>query len=297
MKPLGGTELLYKNLIKYVGKEWTENVHLLISSFDNRILDNTKRKIFWQHLYVDQYNAQGMSNKEWVDSIDQFVYVSEWQKQQFIDHFGVGHCNNMVIRNAIETLPFKEKPKDKIRLIYNSMPDRGLEILLDAFDMMNTKDVELVVHSSSVTYGSGYAKMVGNSYDHLFNRCRKHPNIVYKGFAMNPVIRSAVQSAHILAYPSIFPETSCLVAIEAGAAGCKIVTTDYGALPETCDKWATYIGYTDNKKVLAEAYAAKLTEEINNYTDSSAKDQSNWFNEHYSWDKRKTEWKTILNVE
>jgi glycosyltransferase involved in cell wall biosynthesis len=294
MKPLGGTELLYKNLTKYVGQEWIENIHLLVSAFDNRIYDETKKKILWQHLMTDQYNAQPMSDATLVNRIDQFVYVSNWQMQQFIQHFNVGHCNNMVIKNAIEPITFKEKPKDKIRLVYNSMPDRGLEVLLDAFDMMNTKDIELVVHSSNITYGTGYAKLMGNTHEHLFNRCRKHSNITYKGFAMNPVIRTAVQSAHILAYPSIFAETSCLVAIEAGAAGCKIVTTDYGALTETCDKWATYINHTDNKKELAETYAAKLTEEIDNYTDTSTKEQSDWFNETYSWDKRKEEWKNLL---
>ena len=91
-------------------------------------------------------------------------------------------------------------------------------------------------------------------------------NVVYKGYAMNKAIHKAVQQAHILAYPSIFAETSCLTAIEAGAAGCKIVTTDYGALRETCQDWATYVDFTTNRQELVNNYAETLKKEIDNYT-------------------------------
>lgn len=294
MRPNGGTELLCKNLIKYVGQDWLKHTNLVVSICNEEMIDINRKNILWQHLMTDQYNVMGLNNKKFTEKIDKFIYVSEWQKKKFINQFDLANYNNIVIKNAIDPIPFKQKPKDKIRLIYNSMPNRGLEILLDAFDMLDTRDIELVVYSSNIIYGLNYSKMIGNSYDVLFNRCRKHPNITYKGYAMNNVIRSAVQSSHILAYPSIFPETSCLVAIEAGAAGCKIVTTDYGALPETCGRWASYINYTPNKKELTEAYALKLKEEIENYTDEKSEEQSIWFNKNYSWLNRQKEWKEIL---
>ena len=94
-------------------------------------------------------------------------------------------------------------------------------------------------------------------------------NVVYKGYAMNKAVHKAVQQAHILAYPSIFEETSCLAAIEAGAAGCKIVTTDYGALKETCGDWASYIEFTPNRRELVQNYAELLQKEIDNYLNTN----------------------------
>lgn len=118
-------------------------------------------------------------------------------------------------------------------------------------------------------------------------------NVIYKGYAMNKAIRLALQQSHILAYPSIFPETSCLAAIEAGAAGCKIVTTDFGALPETCWEYATYVPYTMDHRALAHTYAQALTETIDTYQNNMY-NQSNWFNTQYSWENRKHEWEHLL---
>lgn len=297
MKPMGGSELLHKNLLKYVGNNWESKINLILSFTDLRFLDSSRINVVWQHLYTDQGAAQGMHYPVFTDKVDHFVYVSNWQKQQFDLHFGVEHLNNHVIKNAIEPIEFIEKPKDKLRLIYTSMPDRGLEILLEAWRILNRKDIELVVYSSNIIYGKGYSDSRKGLYDQLFHRCKTTPGIVYKGFALNQAVRKALQYSHILAYPSTYPETSCLAAIEAGAAGCKIVTTDFGALPETCDKWANFTAYTDNFKNLAESYAVNLNQAIDNYQSQAhnIQEQSVWFNSYYSWAKRAQEWTKFFN--
>jgi glycosyltransferase involved in cell wall biosynthesis len=244
---------------------------------------------------LDQYNTKNMSEREFVDRIQYFVYVSEWQKQQFENKFPTPFSQNIVIKNAIEPIPFKEKSTDKIRLIYTSTPTRGLSVLLDSFEILNRDDVELHIYSSNIIYGKGYQDMMVGTYKHL-HRCKIMKNVVYKGFALNKAVRKAVQDAHILAYPSIYEETSCLAAIEAGAAGCKIVTTNLGALPETCDKWATFVDYKygDDLKELSKNYADVLNTEINNFQTTNIKEQSDWFNNYYSWNNRAEEWNNLI---
>jgi glycosyltransferase involved in cell wall biosynthesis len=294
MKPSGGTELLYKNLIKYVGQDWLKHTNLILSICNSQFVDPNKTNVLWQHLSYDQYNCQLMQDESFVNSIQHFVYVSNWQLKQYQQRFPIHNVNNHVIKNAIDPIVFKEKPKDKIRLIYTSMPNRGLDVLLDAFEMLNRNDVELTIYSSTIIYGKGYTDA---NAERLFNRCKSMKNVLYKGYAMNNAIRKALQEHHILAYPSTFEETSCLTAIEAGAAGCRIVTTNLGALPETCDKYATYVDYEDDKKELAKKYSAILNKTIDNYHKEcyNYQKQSNWFNNTYSWKNRTKEWKEFLN--
>lgn len=292
MKPSGGTELLYKNLIKYVGQDWFEKINLVPSFCNPSVIDPSKINVIWQHLSYDQNAIASIVDKNFVDSIDHFVYVSQWQLDQFKNRFPIQDAHNIVIRNAIEPIEFIEKPTNKIKLIYTSMPNRGLDILLDAFEMIDQSNVELTIYSSNIIYGTQYNTMIGNHYDKLFHRCKTMKNVIYKGYAMNTAVRKSLQQSHILAYPSTYEETSCLAAIEAGAAGCKIVTTNLGALSETCGEYASFVEYTRDRQKLVEDYAEKLQFEVNNYHDLcyNIKNQSNWFNNFYSWEKRSKEW-------
>ena len=291
MPPRGGTEILWENFQKYIDPNLISKVNILLSVCDKDLLNANLPNILWQHVNIDQRVAQGCKDINFVNGVDKFVYVSDWQRHKFHNEFNLPYDRSIVLHNAIDPIPCIEKPKDKIKLIYTSTPWRGLEILLESFKLLNRNDVELDVYSSTVIYGSNF---MPNKYDWLFNKCRATKNVNYKGYALNKGIRRALQHAHILAYPSIFEETSCLAAIEAGAAGCKIVTTNLGALPETCGNYATYVQHTSDYTKLIYDYAEILNKEINNYNDYFSKDQSDYFNQKYSWHNRKIEWEQLL---
>jgi len=92
----------------------------------------------------------------------------------------------------------------------------------------------------------------------------------YLGSVGQRQLREVAATCRALAYPCVFPETSCIVAMEAMAAGCVVVGTSLGALPETAwrnplallgegwgDRWieALLRVFTD------DAYYAMLAEE------------------------------------
>lgn len=298
MKPQGGTELLYNNLLKYLGPSWFRNINLIVSVCKPENIDSNRVNVVWQHLSYDQENIIGMAYPEFIEKIQYFVYVSEWQLREFQKRFNISFSKNHVIKNAIDPIEYKLRSNKKIRLIYTSTPNRGLKVLLDSFKILNRQDIELVVYSSDVIYGVGYAAQRHRDHAELFHRCRTTPGIIYKGYATNKAVRQALQSSDILAYPSIYEETSCLAAIEAGAAGCRIVTTNLGALPETCNSWARFVDYMpgDDLTFLAEKYAEVLNEEIDLYQQDmyNLKEQSIWFNQNYSWENRSQEWKDFF---
>lgn len=291
--PRGGTEILHEHLLKHVDNNLLSKVNLIVSVCNNSLLSDNKPNILWQHVNTDQQVAQGLRDYEFVNGVDKFIYVSEWQRKKYHIDFDLPYDRSMVLLNAIDPIEYITKPKNKIKLIYTSTPWRGLDILLESFKLLNRDDIELDVYSSTVIYGS---KFIPNHYDWLFNKCRATKNVNYKGYALNKGVRRALQQSHIFAYPSIFEETSCLAAIEAGAAGCKIVTTDYGALPETCGKYATYVNHTFDYNKLIGNYAEILNNVIDNYNEDNLVEQSNYFNHNYSWHNRKNQWMELLKT-
>lgn len=291
----GGTELLYEGLIKYTNFKDFDNLNLLISTPNINKVRYTKKNILWQHLnYIDESLAP-MRDPAFMKAINSTVYVSHWQLEKFRYLFQVPLHNARVIRNAIEPIEFKPKSKDgKLKLIYTSTPFRGLSILLDSFEMLNRDDVELDVYSSTAVYGSGYQAAYNNEYTELFDRARSMKNVNYYGYAENKDIHNALQEAHILAYPSIFEETACLAMIEAGAAGCSLVTTDLGALPETGSMYANMMTVKSDEDEMKVAYAKHLNQAINEYwlpsNQELIKEQSDFYNKFYSWETRAKEW-------
>lgn len=296
----GGSEILRDNLYKYSEIEKYDDLNLILSTPDYGKIKFTKKNILWQHLnYIDESLAE-LRNPAFVKAVDSFVYVSHWQLEKFRYIYQVPLHNATVIKNAIEPIELIEKPKgEKIKLIYTSTPFRGLGVLLDSFERLNRDDVELDVYSSTKVYGSGYEAHAGNIYDALFDRARSMKNVNYMGYATNDEIHKALQNAHIFSYPSIFEETACLAMIEAGAAGCKLVTTNLGALYETGSEYATMIPIQATDEELVSMYTKVLNDEIDNYwslkNQELLKEQSDFYNKFYSWEVRKHEWNRLFD--
>jgi glycosyltransferase involved in cell wall biosynthesis len=292
--PRGGSDLMLEGIKKHVD---LTGVNIIQSVCDESLIDPDKKNILWQHLPADQPFVQGISNKYFQRQLDATVYVSHWQHEKYRWLHQVPLDNAYVIKNAIEPIEFIPRSKgNKTKIIYASAPYRGLDVMLDAFELLDRDDVELDVYSSTVIYGSDYVAHEGDKYDHLFNRARSMKNVNYIGYVPHDELIAALQKANILAYPCIFEETSCLTVIEAAAAGCQIVTTNIGALPETGSEFALLVPIQADYKGIVSSFADHLGFAIDSNLKFDGQTQSAFYNSHYSWDNRSKAWSNLLST-
>ena len=291
-KPLGGTELLYNSLSSKID---FSHVNLILSICHYDLLSDSKPNVLWQHLNWNEENAQLLSDENYVKKLDSIVFVSHWQHEQFRKRYE--HLNNIncyVIQNAVESFE-KEKTHPKphrIKLIYTSTPWRGLEVLIEVIKRLD-RDVDIDIYSGSKIYGPQFYEQTKGQFDKLYEDLKKL-NVKHIEYAPNEEVRKAVAESHILAYPSTFEETSCLSAIEALSAGCKVVTTNFGALPETCGVWADYTSLNQNTM---NNYTKALQQAIDTYWDNYEERvaQRYHYKHFWSWDKRILQWESFLN--
>ncbi len=295
----GGSESQLRLLLKYLPDKSFKNINLILNNTNYDLLEKNEINVLWMHHFVNQKEAKNLASEDFVNKLDWIVYNSNWNLEQHIKKFKVPKNKSIVIKNAIEKVEFAEKPKDKINLIYHTTPWRGLRILLNVFKKLNLRNVELDVCSSTIIYGKKFDSILGKTYQDLFEECKNTKNINYFGFLENKKIIEKLKKMHIFAHPSIWPETSCIAAIESMAAGCEVVTTNLGALNETCSPFGNIINFERNPKDLEKKYSEALLNSIKNFwseeNQKKLKLQSQTINETYSWDVRSVEWKNFFD--
>ena len=294
----GGSENQLRLLLKYLPDESFKDINLVLNNTEHDLLEKDKINILWMQHFVNQDEAKNLGSKDYVNKLDYIVFNSNWNFEKYQYQFKIPETKSLVIKNDIEKISLHEKPKDKINLIYHTTPWRGLVHLLKIFKNLNLDNVELNVCSSTTIYGKKFHSILGKKYENIFNECKDTKNVNYLGFVNNQEIIKLLKKMHIYSFPSIWPETSCISAIESMAAGCQVVTTNLGALYETCSHFGTFVGFDRNFENLEKKYAETLNESIKNYwseeNQKKLKLQQETINLTYSWDKRSAEWKSFF---
>ena len=295
----GGSENQLRLLLKYLPDESFKDINLILNNVDHDLIEKDRINILWVHHFVNQKEIRNLSSKDYIDKLDYIVFNSNWNFEKFFYQFKIPESKSLVIRNAIEKIDFQEKPKDKISLIYHTTPWRGLIHLLKVFKNLNLENVELNICSSTKIYGKKFDERYSKLYENIFNECKSTKNVNYLEFVNNKKIIELLKKMHIYAFPSIWHETSCISAIESMAAGCEVVTTNLGALYETCTPFGTLVGFDRNFDNLEKKYSRVLSNSIKNYwsvkNQKKLKLQRETINATYSWNARSVEWKNFFN--
>ena len=301
MKPRGATEIQHELLEKYVPKDLLDKFQICTSIPGKVPLDPNKINILWQKNSWDQPNLQNFfRNKDKHHEYDWYVFNSHWNFEKFRYFFRIPEDKSIVIKNGASHFPKRKiyKKGDPIKIIHHCTPWRGLNVLLLAMQLIKNTNVTLDVYSSNEIYGSEFASKANESTKELFNQAKKLPNVNYIGYKSHEYILEHMSDYNIFAYPSIFEETFCASALEALSAGLHVITTNFGALPETCAEWPVYVSYSKDLQLLGHAFASAIdscadylhTDTIQNHLD----EQQKYFKKFYSWDKKGKEWENFL---
>lgn len=292
--PMGGSEIILTGIRDQVDPSYWNNINLILSNCDVSLIDPNKKNILLQQLSYDQPLAQNLGNQEYLDQIDCVVFVSHWQYEKFHKLLNVPAYKSVIIPNATVATTWVPRNNAPKRLVYTSTPWRGLHILLEALKLLDQVDLEVDIFSSTQIYGQEFYQANNHLYQHLWDMCHADPRVTLHGYQPNHLVREHLKSCDIFAYPNIWEETFCISALEALIAGCKVVTTNCGALPELCGRWANYVPFGPNQEVLTARYAQSLLNAIQepSYPGQS---QSNFYNQHYAWDKIIPLWSRLFD--
>ncbi len=205
----------------------------------------------WQRAYEPGYRDR------FVASMDGIFALSKYHAGR-IASLGIPEQKILVLRYGIDPALFDDlgeldEASRPPRCVYTSTPFRGLSILLDAWPSIRAcvPEATLEVFSSMKVYYAS-ADSADSDYQELYERARSLPGVAYVGAVPQPRLAAALKGSRLLLYPNVFPETCCIAALEAQAAGCAIVSSELGALPETAQGNPLLAGDPTSQKYQAQ---------------------------------------------
>lgn len=292
---LGGTEYMAKHFHKKIlpNKQNFYNYQCLIFpgyilDFQN-IINDSREIIMWLHNPFFQFDESILFNvldSRFLKKIKYVIVPSNWHKKVIKKEIGIPENKIIVISNSFDPIE-KDKNKfnkiKKVKIIYTSHPDRGLEILCKSLKYIK-EDFELKIFSDI------YPDLLEENS--VIGQLEKDKRIMFFGKTPRNTVRKYFSESHIWAYPSIFLETFCISLAEAISAECLVIYPNIGALKETSSNIGTCYEYENNKELHAKLFAKILTDSIVKIKNKefNPKNQAQIIEEKYNWKKFEEDW-------
>jgi len=235
----------------FEGVEWLDSrrfraltCDVLLSSREPAAVDpahEVKAKV--RLLWVHDVHCGDRLTPERDARTDAYLCLSGWHVACFLQHHPQVSAGKVLqIRNGIDVDEFSPHPsevRDPVRAIYSSCPSRGLKIALDAWPQVRAAVPSATLH---VYYGfQNWERRATRDGDQraletilaLKLQLENTEGVEFHGRVSPGVLAAQFRGASLWAYPNWFEETSCITAMQAQAAGLRIVTSALAALCET----------------------------------------------------------------
>jgi len=186
------------------------------------------------------------------------------------------------------------------KLFYQSSYDRGVDILLNLWPQ-----IKLAFPDATLDICYGWDLFVKANHNNPERMIWKEKivelmgqvDVTEHGRLGKKELQELRKSCGVLAYPSYFPEISCISVMEAMRDGLVPVTTDIAALKETNDVGVLIKGDIYDPRVQQE-FLTKLLEVMGDEKLYEEKKQKCFQkSKKYSWDKTADRWQELFGLE
>ena len=192
MNPLGGTEIQYGLLYKYVDNDLLDNFQITTSVPEKIPLSKDKINILWQQNSYDQPNLiDWFSNKDNHKKYDFYVFNSHWCYEKFRMRFKIPCHKSTVIKNAevlantlnynpvVMDYPYNMDPNSALFKLDKPQDDSLANTILN-FDDVTTPSVADPVSLQPLKFdkkATNYDRYNAPGFKHLFNKIGFHPYV------------------------------------------------------------------------------------------------------------------------
>ena len=220
---------------------------------------NAQRKVFWS---CDQYTDLPSVWEHCVfPQVNMVVAISEYHKKFIKEHYELSNYIKVIDLgiNYDDYLDIKESEKVANRIIFCSVPNRGLDNLYRMAPRIREKveDLEIIITSDYRLWGLDQPD--NYVYRTLFDN---YDYVRFVGKVPRQELVEYQRSSKVMAYPTNYNECFCISAMECMAAGAVPVTFDLGALPDTVGEGGVVLSNTGGDDDYVNSIIRLLKNEI-----------------------------------
>ncbi len=242
-------------------------------------------KIFFS---CDQYTVGDFAH--FARFVDKVVTISPYHSRYFERVYNIQ--NSIPIDIPVRTWEYDtETEKVPNRLIFTSVPDRGLEIVAQTFPQITAQvpDASLVVTSDYRLWGVG--SPMNQQFVQMFMRMG---NVEFLGAVPRERLVQEQLKAQIHYYPCTYEELFCIAVAESQVAGALPITTPVGALGTT--NMGIQIDGNTIDVAVQQVFIQKTIEYLRNtHLSQIQKDLQAKAKERFSLDRILSEWEKVFN--
>ncbi len=256
-------------------------------------------KVLWNHDTLDNPRELRMVH----DEIDLFLVLSKFHRDNFLIRLPQLDDRLVITRNGLD-FELMDKAaslrRDPNKLIYASRPERGLKTLLEeVWPRLHRWNPDLRLHVC------GYQIKLDNMppqledlYRHVNNLLESTPGLVLLGGLGKSDYYRQLSEAAMMLYPCVFPEVSCIAALEAQALGAPVLTSDSFALSETVHSPQTKVAGKPGSPQYVNDYVERAIHLLSNrdQLEAVAQESRQAIRSRYGWDLIAAEWERLFNL-